>query len=139
MAFRWREARAPFLGGNMKKIGLLLLLAASTAWAQSTADPTPADAGVPEGTVLTSANFPTQRAQMPTYADIYCAGFIDRHTLPDANFIAGGLDTPSTTKFVKGDIVYLEGRGYTAGAEYEIIRATRDINKYGMFPGQLRL
>ena len=76
---------------------------------------------------------------MPTYADIYCAGFINRQTLPDANFVAGGLDTPETTKFVKDDVVYLEGRGYTTGAEYEIIRALRDINEYEVFPGQRKL
>ena len=32
---------------------------------------------------------------MPTYADVYCAGFISRQTLPDANFVAGGLQTPA--------------------------------------------
>ncbi len=76
---------------------------------------------------------------MPTYADVYCAGFINRQTLPDANYVAGGLETPSTTKFVRGDIVYLRGAGYSAGAEYEIVRALRDINEYEMFPGQRKL
>jgi len=76
---------------------------------------------------------------MPTYADVYCAGFINRQTLPDAHFVGGGLETPSTTKFVRGDIVYLYGSGYTPGAEYEIIRALRDINEYEMFPGQRKL
>jgi hypothetical protein len=127
----------------MKKIGLLVLLLTTAGWAQSVADPAPADstapAPTPDGTVLTSANFPVQRVEMPTYADIYCAGFINRQSLPDANFVAGGLDTPSTTKFVKGDIVYLQGRGYTAGAQYEIIRALRDINEYEIFPGQAKL
>src|SRR5580700_2188865 len=123
----------------MKKIGLLVLLVAVTAGAQSAADTTQADSNTPQGTVSTSANFPVQRVQMPTYADVYCAGFINRQTLPDANFVAGGLQTPSTTKFVKGDVVYLYGSGYTAGAEYEIIRALRDINEYEMFPGQRKL
>ena len=88
---------------------------------------------------MTTANFPVQRVQMPTYADVYCAGFISRQTLPDVNFVAGGLETPGTTKFVRGDIVFLEGSGYTPGAEYEIIRALRDINEYEMFPGQRKL
>jgi len=122
----------------MKKIGLLVLLVAVVAGAQS-ADTTPADSTTPQGTVSTSANFPIQRVQMPTYADVYCAGFINRQTLPDANFVAGGLQTPSTTKFVKGDVVYLKGSGYSAGAEYEIVRALRDINEYEMFPGQSKL
>jgi hypothetical protein len=123
----------------MKKIGLLVLFVATGLWAQTVADAAPADSTNPQGTVLTSANFPVQRVQMPTYADVYCAGFINRQTLPDANFVAGGLQTPSTTKFVRGDIVYLQGSGYSAGAEYQILRALRDIDEYEMFPGQRKL
>jgi len=123
----------------MKKIGLLLVLSAVAAAAQGAGDQTRTEAAAPEGTISTTANFPVERVQMPTYADIYCAGFINQHTLPDAHFIAGGLETPGTTKFVRGDIVYLKGNGYTAGAEYEIVRALRDINEYEMFPGQARL
>ena len=93
----------------MKKIGLLLLLAATATWAQSAADGGQTAATGPQGTILTSANFPVQRVVMPTYADVYCAGFISRQTLPDANFVDGGLQTPSTTKFVAGDVVYLTG------------------------------
>jgi hypothetical protein len=123
----------------MKKIGLLVLLVAVACGAQSTADGAAADSNTPQGTVSTSANFPVQRVQMPTYADVYCAGFISRQSLPDANFVAGGLQTPSTTKFVRGDVVYLQGSGYSAGAEYQIVRAIRDINEYEMFPGQKKL
>jgi hypothetical protein len=123
----------------MKKIGLLVLLTATAAWTQSATDATPADSTTPQGTLFTSASFPTQRVQMPTYADVYCAGFINRQTLPDANFVAGGLQTPGTTKFVRGDVVYMEGTGYSAGAEYEIVRALRDANEYEMFPGQFKL
>jgi hypothetical protein len=124
----------------MKKIGLLLLLAATAAWSQANADITAAqNAPAPEGTIATTANFPVERVQMPTYADIYCAGFISQHLLPDAHFVNGGLQTPESTKYVNGDIVYLRGSGYTAGSEYEIIRALRDINEYEMFPGQSKL
>src|ERR1700730_15679762 len=110
----------------MKKIGLLVVLVAAEARAQSVADMPPTDPNTPQGTISTSANFPVQRVQMPTYADVYCAGFINRQSLPDANFVAGGLDTPQSTKFVKDDIVYMQGSGYTPGAEYEIIRELRD-------------
>jgi hypothetical protein len=123
----------------MKKIGLLLLLIATMGWAQA-ADIAAASVGpTPEGTVATTGNFPIQRVQMPTYADVYCAGFINRHFLPDAHFVAGGLETPTTTKFVRGDMIYLQGTGYTAGAEYEIVRASRDVNEYEVFPGQKKL
>jgi hypothetical protein len=123
----------------MKKIGILLVLAATAAGAQSEINRSLTDFAAPQGTVATSANFPIQRVLMPTYADVYCAGFINRQTLPDANFVAGGLQTPQTTKFVRGDVIYLKGSGYTPGAEYEIIRALRDINEYEMFPGQKKL
>ena len=121
----------------MKKIGLLVLLLATAAWAQTAADATAPEA--PQGTSPTTASFPTERVQTPTYADLYCAGFINKQTLPDANFVAGGLQTPTTTKFTRGDLVYLMGTGYSAGAEYEIVRALRDVNEYEMYPGEKKL
>src|SRR5882757_6560657 len=110
----------------MKKTGLFMLLLATAAWAQSGTEAS-AD---PQGTMPTTASFPTERVQTPTYSDLYCAGFISKQILPDANYVAGGLQTPSTTKFTRGDLVYLQGTGYTAGAEYEVIRALRDANEY---------
>jgi hypothetical protein len=124
----------------MKKTGLLVLfvaILATAVWAQSNDSAAP-DAA-PQGTAPTSASFPTQRVQTPTYADLYCAGFISKQILPDANYIAGGLQTPTTTKFTRGDLVFLSGTGYSAGAEYEIVRALRDVNEYEMFPGQKKL
>ena len=115
-----------------------MLLLATAAWAQSGgADGSAGE--IPQGTSPTTASFPTERVQTPTYADLYCAGFISKQILPDANYVAGGLQTPTTTKFTRGDIVYLQGTGYTAGAEYEIVRALRDVNEYEMFPGQRKL
>jgi hypothetical protein len=122
----------------MKKIGILFLFATTVAWAQ-TADLSLANFSAPNGTAPTSTTFPIERVQMPTQADVYCAGFISQHPLPDAHFVDGGLQTPETTKFVTGDIVYLKGAGYTAGARYEIIRALRDINEYEIFAGQRKL
>jgi hypothetical protein len=124
----------------MKKIGFLFLsmLAATAVWAQSTpGDSTSAPA--PAGTVVTSANFPIERVQMPNTADLNCAGFISQHSMPDAHFVEGGLETPGTTKYANGNIVYLRGSGYTAGTEYEIIRTLRDVNEYENFPGQRKL
>jgi len=114
-----------------------MLLIATSAWAQSGSDSSATDA--PQGTVPTSASFPIERVPTPTYADVYCAGFISKRTLPDANFISGGLETPTTTKFAKGDLVFLQGSGYSAGAEFEIVRALRDVNEYEIFPGQKKL
>src|SRR5947209_6888762 len=124
----------------MKKTGLLMLfvaILATAVYAQSNDSAAP-DAA-PQGTAPTSASFPTQRVQTPTYADLYCAGFISKQTLPDANYVAGGLQTPTTTKFTRGDMIYLSGTGYSAGAEYEIVRALRDVNEYEMYPGEKKL
>jgi len=122
----------------MKKTGLLVILLAASAWAQAPAGDAAAPAA-PQGTEMNSATFPTERVQTPTYADLYCAGFINRQTLPDANFVAGGLHTPSTTKFQPGDVVYLNGTGYAVGNEYEIVRALRDVNEYELYPGQKKM
>jgi hypothetical protein len=93
----------------------------------------------PQNTLVTNASFPFERIQTPTAADLYCAGFISKQSLPDANFVAGGLNSPSTTKFANGDIVYLQGSGYQPGQQYTIIRELRDPNKYEVYPGQTKL
>lgn len=124
-------------GGNMKKTGLFVLLLATAAWAQGGPDVNALES--PQGTSPTKMSFPTMRFQTPTYADLYCAGFISKQILPDANYVAGGLQTPAATKFTRGDVIYLQGNGYSAGAEYEIVRALRDINEYETYPGQIKL
>ncbi len=121
----------------MKKTGLFVLLLATAAWTQNASELAPLEA--PQGTAPTSASIPIERIPTPTYADLYCAGFISKQLLPDANYVAGGLQSPTTTKFHRGDIVYLHGSGYNLGAEYEIVRALRDVNEYEMFPGQAKM
>jgi hypothetical protein len=114
----------------MKKTGLLLLLLVTAAAAQQAGS---ADAS---GIVATTANMPTARFQTPTAADLYCAGFISQNRLPDANFVDGGLQTPSTTKFTNGEIVYLAGTSYQQGQQYTIVRELRDLNEYELYEGQ---
>jgi hypothetical protein len=116
----------------MKKIGLLLFLSLGlAAFAQSGAG-----GDTPQGTQFTRTSFPIERVQTPTYADLYCAGFISKQAVPDANFVAGGLQTPNTTKFVNGDMVFLSGGGYQTGQQYTILRALKDPNRYELFGGQ---
>lgn len=113
----------------MKKIGLLLLLLAGMVAAQQASSDG-------SGPIATSTNVPTVRYQTPTAADLYCAGFISKERVPDANYVNGGLETPSTTKFTNGEIVYLAGTGYQQGQEYTIVRELRDVNEYELYPGQ---
>jgi len=116
----------------MKKTGLLLVLLATAALAQQAAT----DSGVPAGTVPTSRSLPIERIQTPTNADMYCAGFISKQLEPNVNYIAGGLQSPSSTRFANGDVVYLYGSGYQVGSQYAILRETRDPNRYESFSGQ---
>lgn len=120
----------------MKKTRLLLVLALSVAAAGQAVTATGTGQGAPEGTLPTTVSFPTERVQMPTYADLYCAGFLNPKVLPNATFVAGGLQTPTTTKFVNGDMIYLAGGGYQSGQQYEIVREMQDVNEYQLFKGQ---
>jgi hypothetical protein len=121
----------------MKKTGLLLLLLLGLGGAAPAqqADANGADQA-PQGTLLTTISFPIERVQTPTNADLYCAGFVSKQLMPNANFVAGGLQTANTTKFVNSDMIYLAGSGYQTGQEYEIVRELRDPNRYEGFAGQ---
>ncbi|HKS71753.1 MAG TPA: hypothetical protein VJQ82_01070 [Terriglobales bacterium] len=116
----------------MKKTGLLVLLLTAAAFAQNSADAPE----TPDKTQFTNAGFPIERVQTPTNADLYCAGFINKQPLPNVNFVAGGLETPNTTKFVNGDMIYLTGSGYQTGQQYTIVRELQDPNEYELFDGQ---
>jgi hypothetical protein len=122
----------------MKKTGLLLLLMLTATLAvaqQATTAATPDASGI----VNTSVNVPFVRFQTPTAADIYCAGFITKDRVPDANYVNGGLQTPTSTKFEIGELVYLAGGGYQAGQLYSIVRELRDLNQYEIYPGQRKV
>ena len=118
----------------MKKTGLLLIL--SLAIAASAQQAAPSDQAAPDGTQASNVNFPTERIETPTRSDLYCAGFVNKDRLPNANFVAGGLDTPTTTQYADGEIVYLAGKNYELGKQYTIVRELRDPNRYETFAGQ---
>src|SRR5271157_2697311 len=122
----------------MKKIGLLMLLmtVASGAFAQPSITASTPDE---DGIVHTPVNVPFVRYQTPTAADIYCAGFITKDRIPDANYVNGGLETPVSTKFKIGDMIYLAGSGYQTGQLYSIVRELKDVNEYEIFPGQKKI
>ncbi len=115
----------------MKKAALILLLLASIgSRAQASGD------AAPSGTVQTVVNFPVQRVQTPTAADIYCAGFVAKPITGKDKYVTGGLESPFTTRFGQGDVVYLNGKGYELGQRYGIVRELRDPNRYELFRGQ---
>lgn len=121
----------------MKKTGLLVVLTVMiTATCVVAQQATTAPAADASGIVTTSRNVPFVRFQTPTAADIYCAGFLTKDRIPDANYVNGGLETPASTKFQVGELVYLAGSGYQTGQQYSIIRELRDVNEYELFAGQ---
>jgi hypothetical protein len=123
----------------MKKTGLLLLLAVMANLAVAQQSSTSASTPDASGIINTSVNVPYVRFQTPTAADIYCAGFITKNRIPDANYVNGGMETPTSTKFEIGELVYLAGSGYQAGQLYSIVREIRDVNEYEIYPGQRKI
>ncbi|HUB03213.1 MAG TPA: hypothetical protein VL983_11020 [Terriglobales bacterium] len=123
----------------MKKTGILLLLAAGLACAQTSPMSTMVAQPDASGIVPTSVSVPFVRYQTPTASDIYCAGFLAKNRVPDANFVTGGLETPTSTKFEYPELIYLRGTGYQVGQLYSIVRELRDINEYEIYPGMRKL
>lgn len=121
----------------MKKTQLLLIVL--LAIAASAQEPIPAnttDLVAPPGTQPSTVSFPFERVQTPTAVDLACAGFVSRQLVPNSNFVAGDLYTPSTTKTTNGELIYLAGKGYEVGQEYTIVRELRDPNRFESFDGQ---
>jgi hypothetical protein len=115
----------------MKKAVLFAILSLPVGlWAQGAGDATP------EGTLPTSRSFPIERAQTPTNADLYCAGFIGKGLESKSKFVAGGLESPFSTQFTSGEAIFLHGKGYELGQEYTIVRELRDPNRYELYRGQ---
>ena len=116
----------------MKKAVLFLMLSLpGLSWAQQSSG----DA-VPAGTVATSINFPVERVQTPTAADLYCAGFVSKPLSSKDKYVAGGMESPHTVQFSNGDVIYLTGKGYEADQQYTIVRELQDPNRYELFKGQ---
>jgi hypothetical protein len=121
----------------MKKTRLLLILClAIAAHGQDSTKANQVAIVAPAGTQPTTVSFPFERIQTPTAVDLACAGFISKQLVPNANFVAGDLYTPSVTKNSNGEVVYLAGKGYEVGQKYTVVRELRDPNRYEIFDGQ---
>jgi hypothetical protein len=117
----------------------MLCLAVSAFAQQNTITASAVNPGPPDRTDPTSVSFPVVRVTTPNAVDMACAGFINNKLLPNSNFIAGGLQTPNTTKFANNEIVYLAGSGYEVGQRYEVLRELHDPNRYELFTGQFAM
>jgi hypothetical protein len=124
----------------MKKTVFLMMLGlAASAFCQQTASTDAPAIQAPDGTQPTNVTFPVVRITTPNAVDLACAGFVSKNLLASANYVAGGLETPNTTKFSNGEVIYLTGKGYELGQQYEIVRELRDPNRYELFHGQFAM
>jgi hypothetical protein len=128
----------------MKKTGWLLALLPGllmsglmTTRVSAQADSAAVGTGVIE--TDNSVTFPLERMRQPTYADEYCAGFINKDVLPNANYVMGSMDSPNTTKFVLGDALYLSGTGFATGQQYTVVRELSNSNEDPAFAGQYKM
>ena len=117
----------------MKKVALLLAMALPLGLQ---AQQSGAGDSAPEGAVPTSVTFPVEKVQQPTTADLNCAGFIGKQVASRDKFVTGGMDSAFTTQFADGEAIFLNGKGYELGQQYEIVRELKDPNRYELFPGQ---
>ncbi len=107
----------------MKRLALLVLLSAIASAQEQAPPPAPVATNLPE------------RVAAPAYSDLYCSGFITKQQYPKSNFIAAGRDTPDTSLFSQGDIVFLMGSGYQPNQLLSVVRELKDPNQYEPFPG----
>ncbi|HWR14477.1 MAG TPA: hypothetical protein VN577_06595 [Terriglobales bacterium] len=77
-----------------------------------------------------------ERAQAPTYSDIYCSGFVTNENINEQNAVAGGVNSPNETLYGTGAHIFINGSGFQEGALYSIVRPVRDPNHYEPFAGQ---
>jgi hypothetical protein len=112
-----------------RRVVLLMLAMTAAAAAQQGQAP---QASTPE-VKLTNI---MARQQAPTYSDVYCAGFISNQPLQKVGYVAGGWGTPHQTRFVDGEYVYLEGKGFALGSQYALVRQVKDPNRYEAYRGE---
>jgi outer membrane protein OmpA-like peptidoglycan-associated protein len=90
---------------------------------------------IPPQAIVSKTNL-VERVDAPTYADVYCGGFISSQQVPEGTYVIAGWDTPSQTRFGEGEYIYLTGSGFQEGQQYALIRKLRDPNKWEGFSGQ---
>ncbi|HXE89530.1 MAG TPA: OmpA family protein [Terriglobales bacterium] len=109
----------------MKRTGLVLMILAACALAQ-------------EGAPQVAATNIEEWKQAPTYSDVNCAGYVTKEAVSNSVYLAGGWNTPHSTRFGDRDYVYLDGGGFQEGQQFKILRRLRDPNRWEPYRGQKR-
>jgi outer membrane protein OmpA-like peptidoglycan-associated protein len=107
----------------MKTVALLLALGAPLAFSQQ---------GAPPKATTTLA----ERVQTPSYADMYCSGFITNESHGKGSYVLAGSHAPHQTQFHQGDTVFVEGSGLQEGYQLAVIRELHDPNRSPTYAGQ---
>ncbi len=115
----------------MKKIALLLTLAAGTLAFGQGQEPAPA----PQSPTVLPTNV-VQKGVAATYSDVYCAGWMSPTDVSNATYVVAGEQSPNTARFVKNDSIFLTGSGWQEGQKVSIVRRAKDPNYYTMYEGQ---
>jgi hypothetical protein len=133
----------------MKSAVLLLVMLVAAAAAQQPGEapamppleqqvtPSPPPPKVPPTAVVAQSK--AERQEKADFSDINCSGFLTRQPLNRRNLVAGGWDTPHTTKFHERNLIYLEGSGYEEGQMVRLARELRDPDEYKIFREQREL
>ena len=110
-------------------LGLMLVLAAAM-WAQQT------PSGLEQHAVTQVLGTKTL-FKGPTYADVYCAGYITTQPPQPLGHVVGAWNYFNSNLYATHDYVYLRGTGMELGKTYEILREVNDPNRQRTFPHQM--
>lgn len=119
----------------MKRLLVTAVLLSSCGLAQqapTAVSPFGAEAGAP------TANITEQRASV-SRSDIYCSGYLTRQAADKTKFVAAGLQSPHTARFVDRDLIFLKGSGYKPGDQVSIIREWRNPDAFDLYKGASKL
>lgn len=112
----------------MKKAILVALVTAATLASAQTPQQQP-----PSQTFESNL---VERAQAPSYSDLYCSGFISNENIPTTNTVSGGVNSPNEAIYAAGNQIFLSGNGFAEGSRYTVLRPLHDPNRYEPFKGQ---
>lgn len=90
----------------------------------------------PAPSQISATNMP-QRFNGPTLSEVYCSGFITKHSVRASGVMIAGNNAPEQVAYATGGYIYLSGDDLQEGKEYLLLRHTQDPNRYESFPGQL--
>jgi hypothetical protein len=119
----------------MKKLCLVILLAAGSLAAQTNA-PAPPTQAPKNPRYMTEVPL---RPEPPNFADSNCSGFVTREGISAKNLVVGGEYSPHVSQFGGRDLVFLSGEGMAVGGQFRLVRRVADKNRVEAFPGQYKL